>query len=109
MTVGARDGVFKSATIVGLGLIGGSIARDLAAKGVRVRGFDADRDTLDAAVRDGVVSDPLDTDFDGARSFVTATSWVRPPCGPTLRVGNHDAERRATLSGRPENRAVTKR
>jgi len=65
-----RDGVFKSATIVGLGLIGGSIARDLAAKGVRVRAYDADRDTLDAAVRDGVVSDPLDTDFDGAGADV---------------------------------------
>src|SRR4029079_4124003 len=66
----ASDGLFKNATIVGLGLIGGSIARDLAAKGVRVRGYDADREQLDAAVRDGIVSDPLDLDFDGAGADV---------------------------------------
>jgi len=64
------DGFFKSATVVGLGLIGGSIARDLAAKGVRVRGYDADRAQLDAAVRDGIVSDPLDIEFDGADADV---------------------------------------
>ena len=67
---GGGDGFFKSATIVGLGLIGGSIARDLAAKGVRVRGYDADRSRLDAAVREGIVSDPLDIDFDGASADV---------------------------------------
>src|SRR6185503_20325694 len=66
----ATDGFFKSATIVGLGLIGGSIARDLAAKGIRVRGYDTDREQLDAAVRDGVVSDSLDIDFDGAGADV---------------------------------------
>src|SRR5689334_1718571 len=66
----AVDGFFKSATVVGLGLIGGSIARDLAARGVRVRGYDADRDQLNAAVRDGIVSDPLDIDFDGAGADV---------------------------------------
>lgn len=70
MTTGAPDGFFKSATVVGLGLIGGSIARDLTARGVRVRGYDADRAQLDAAVRDGIVSDPLDLDFDGASADV---------------------------------------
>ncbi|HVE36184.1 MAG TPA: prephenate dehydrogenase/arogenate dehydrogenase family protein [Gemmatimonadaceae bacterium] len=69
-TAGAPDGFFKSATVVGLGLIGGSIARDLTARGVRVRGYDADREQLDAAVRDGIVSDPLDIDFDGAGADV---------------------------------------
>jgi len=67
---GKGDGFFKSATIVGLGLIGGSIARDLAAKGLRVRGYDADREQLDAAVREGIVSDPLDIDFEGAGADV---------------------------------------
>jgi prephenate dehydrogenase len=66
----AVDGFFKSATVVGLGLIGGSVARDFAARGVRVRGYDADREQLDAAVRDGIVSDPLDIDFDGAGADV---------------------------------------
>lgn len=64
------DPFFKSATVVGLGLMGGSIARDLAARGVRVRGYDADRARLDDAVRDGIVSDPLDLDFDGAGADV---------------------------------------
>jgi prephenate dehydrogenase len=68
--VTADDGFFSSATIIGLGLIGGSIARDLAARGVRVRGYDADRDRLDSAVREGIVSDPLEFDFDGAGSDV---------------------------------------
>lgn len=66
----AGDGFFKSATIVGLGLIGGSIARDLAAKGVRVRGYDADLEQLDTAVRDGIVTDRLDADLDGAGADV---------------------------------------
>lgn len=69
MTAG-EDGFFKSATVVGLGLIGGSIARDLSARGVRVRGYDADRDQLDTAVREGIVSDPLDIDFEGAGADV---------------------------------------
>ncbi len=66
----SEDGFFKSATIIGLGLIGGSIARDLVAKGVRVRGYDTDRARLDSAVREGIVSDPLDVDFDGAGADV---------------------------------------
>jgi prephenate dehydrogenase len=70
VTASGGDGFFKSATIVGLGLMGGSIARDLAAKGVRVRGYDTDRARLDAAVREGIVSDPLGIDFDGAGADV---------------------------------------
>ena len=66
----ADDGFFRSATIIGLGLIGGSIARDLAARGIRVRGYDADRARLDLAVREGIVSDALDDDFEGAGADV---------------------------------------
>jgi prephenate dehydrogenase len=64
------DGFFKSATVIGLGLIGGSIARDLSARGVRVRGYDADRARLDEAVREGIITDPLDADFEGAAADV---------------------------------------
>ena len=46
--------------MIGLGLIGGSVARDLAAQGVAVSAFDADPAQLDAALRDGVVSCALD-------------------------------------------------
>ncbi|HEX6371844.1 MAG TPA: prephenate dehydrogenase/arogenate dehydrogenase family protein [Longimicrobium sp.] len=48
--------------VVGLGLIGGSLARDLAARGVRVLGWDADADTLRAAESSGVVH-PLAVDL----------------------------------------------
>lgn len=45
--------------IVGLGLIGGSVARDLAARGVRVLGHDRDPGALHAAMRAGAVHAPL--------------------------------------------------
>lgn len=56
---------FRSAAVIGLGLIGGSVARDLAANGVAVRAFDADASQLDLAVRDGVVSEGLDSSLGG--------------------------------------------
>jgi prephenate dehydrogenase len=46
--------------IVGLGLIGGSIAKDLAARGVEVEAYDPDAASLEAATRNGVVSRALD-------------------------------------------------
>ncbi len=57
--------VCESAAIIGLGLIGGSLARDLASKGIRVRAYDANADELAAAVRDGVVHERLDASLAG--------------------------------------------
>lgn len=54
---------FETASIVGLGLMGGSLAHDLAARGVRVRGYDADERQLDDAVCSGVVSERISDDF----------------------------------------------
>lgn len=51
--------------IVGLGLVGGSLARDLAARGKRVLGYDADATSLDAAVRAGAVHEALDASLSG--------------------------------------------
>jgi len=51
--------------VVGLGLMGGSLARALAARGVRVLGFDRDRNSLDAAVAEGMVHEPLDDSLAG--------------------------------------------
>ncbi len=48
--------------IIGLGMIGGSLARDLSERGVQVLGFDQDVETLAAACRAGVVSRVLDED-----------------------------------------------
>jgi len=57
----------ESAAIIGLGLIGGSLARDLSQRGICVRGYDADRSHLDAAVRDGFVREALDDELTGVR------------------------------------------
>jgi cyclohexadieny/prephenate dehydrogenase len=46
--------------IVGLGLMGGSLARALAARDVYVLGYDRRADTVDAALRTGIVREPLD-------------------------------------------------
>ncbi|HEX8906859.1 MAG TPA: prephenate dehydrogenase/arogenate dehydrogenase family protein [Longimicrobiaceae bacterium] len=51
--------------VAGLGLIGGSVARDLAARGVRVLGHDRDRAAVDAALHDGVLAGALGDDLAG--------------------------------------------
>src|SRR5437660_760637 len=53
MAEGARPQA--RANVVGLGLIGGSIARALRARGWRVHGTDIDADRADRALRLGVV------------------------------------------------------
>lgn len=52
--------------IVGLGLIGGSLARDLSASGSRVLGWDRDPDTLRAALGSGSVHAALGLELEGA-------------------------------------------
>ncbi|HEU4558812.1 MAG TPA: prephenate dehydrogenase [Longimicrobium sp.] len=54
-----------TAAVAGLGLIGGSLARDLAARGVRVLGYDAGAGVVDAAVAEGVVSAALGPGLEG--------------------------------------------
>lgn len=51
--------------VIGLGLMGGSVARALHVRGVRVLGYDRDGTQLDAALREGVVHEPLDSSFTG--------------------------------------------
>ncbi len=60
----------KRVTIVGLGLIGGSIAKDLVARGVEVEAYDPDDAALDDAVTSGVVSSKLDPTLGALRSDV---------------------------------------
>jgi prephenate dehydrogenase len=48
----------RSAAIIGLGLIGGSLARDLLMRGVRVSGYDRDEATLRQAADTGIVPLP---------------------------------------------------
>lgn len=66
----------RSIAIAGLGLIGGSIARDCAARGLRVLAWDRDEDVVRAAMDEQVVHTRLDASFEGldqADMFLIAT------------------------------------
>jgi prephenate dehydrogenase len=54
----------KTVAVIGLGMIGGSVARGLADKGVEVLGYDTNDSYLDAAVDSGVISRRLQSNFD---------------------------------------------
>ena len=56
---------FERAAIIGLGLMGGSLARDLATRGVHVRAYDTDAASVDAAIRAGVVHEAIDPSLSG--------------------------------------------
>jgi prephenate dehydrogenase len=49
--------------IIGLGLMGGSLARALAVRGARVLGHDHNWEHLDAAMREGAVHEALESDL----------------------------------------------
>ncbi len=55
----------QTVAVIGLGLIGGSVARALSARGVRVIGFDRNRASLDAAISEHVIEAGLDEELDG--------------------------------------------
>lgn len=59
---GADPATDPVAGIIGLGLMGGSLARDLHAAGWRVLGDDRDPDTLASALSSGVLDGPLRPD-----------------------------------------------
>ncbi|MHB0971315.1 MAG: prephenate dehydrogenase [Thermoanaerobaculia bacterium] len=61
----------RSAAVIGLGLIGGSVGRDLAERAVRVVASDRNASAIDAAMRAGVVAAPLE-DFSGVDAIVVA-------------------------------------
>lgn len=62
----------RTAAVVGLGLMGGSVARDLAAAGVRVLGHDRDEAVLRQAMEAGIVAGPLGRTLDG----VAQADWL---------------------------------
>jgi prephenate dehydrogenase len=70
---------FDSASIIGLGLIGGSLARDLAALGINVSGYDADHNTLSAALDSGALNAALPATLDqaAAQDLVIVATPVR--------------------------------
>jgi prephenate dehydrogenase len=73
---------FGTIAIAGLGLIGGSLARDLAARGIVVLGYDADPATTRAALEAGVIRATLGPDLAGveaADALVIATPVASAP------------------------------
>ena len=54
----------RSVAVIGLGMIGGSVARGLAARGVEILGYDTNNTYLDAAVAEGVVGQRISESFD---------------------------------------------
>ncbi|HEX8361564.1 MAG TPA: prephenate dehydrogenase/arogenate dehydrogenase family protein [Longimicrobium sp.] len=80
----------KRAAVIGLGLIGGSVARDLAARGVHVLGFDRDPATVAEALRDGGIHEALTADPDADLVIVavpvSAAPAVLRSLGPRLRA-----------------------
>ena len=59
---------FDSVAMIGLGLVGGSIARDLSARGVSVSAYDSAATHLAAAIRTNVVGAALDETLSGVQS-----------------------------------------
>ena len=78
--------------IVGLGLMGGSLARALAARDVHVLGYDSVPDSLDAAEGEGIVHERLGAQLGGIESAdvlifalpVDATIALLPRVAPRL-------------------------
>jgi len=81
---GAARPVGGTVAILGLGLVGGSLARDLHALGWRVLGHDRDAPTLDAAVREGCVRVALGSDLAGIEDADLVV--VAVPVGEVPRV-----------------------
>jgi prephenate dehydrogenase len=92
----------RTVAILGLGLIGGSLARDLAARGHRVIGADAQPNVLDAAGAAGVLSGSFDATEPLATPRVEGPA-AGPEAGPDARRGaGLDARREAGPDARRE-------
>lgn len=82
-----------TAAVVGLGLMGGSLARELAARGTAVLGYDPDPRALEGAVGAGVLRGVLPPSLEGIEEAgllviavpVTATAGVLGTALPRLR------------------------
>ncbi len=74
----------RSAAIIGLGLVGGSLARDLSSRAVRVLAYDRDARSLRAARRRGVVDGELDSSLEGAEEAELVVLAVPVSAMPAL-------------------------
>jgi prephenate dehydratase len=74
----------RAVAILGLGLIGGSLARDLAAAGIRVLGYDRDAATLAAALQARVVGQGLGPSLEGIEAADTVVLAVPVDAAPAV-------------------------
>ncbi|HYH82136.1 MAG TPA: prephenate dehydrogenase [Longimicrobium sp.] len=74
----------RTVAVAGLGLIGGSLARDLAARGVRVLGHDADGGAVDAGVVEGVLAAALGPGLEGVEDADALVLAVPVGAAPAL-------------------------
>lgn len=74
----------SSVAVIGLGLIGGSLARDLARDDVRVLGHDRDAEAVAAAMRGGAVHARLADSFDGIEEAEVVLIALPVSAGPAL-------------------------
>lgn len=74
----------RTAAVVGLGLVGGSVARDLAARGVRVAAYDRNPSSLRDALREGIVETALDPSLAGLAGVELLVVAVPVSDAPTV-------------------------
>jgi prephenate dehydrogenase len=74
----------STVAVLGLGLIGGSLARDLHEAGFEVVGYDRTREVLHAAHTSGVVSSMLGPDLEGLEHIETVVFAVPVGIAPHL-------------------------
>jgi prephenate dehydrogenase len=87
----------RRAAVIGLGLIGGSIARDLHARGVAVSAYDVNPRDLEAAARDGVIDRALDANLSGIEDAELVVIAVPVDAAPGVLAQVARAAHSATL------------
>jgi prephenate dehydrogenase len=95
--------------IVGLGLIGGSIAKDLAARGVKIEAYDSNEASLEDAVESGAVSCRLDSSLDSLRADVVVIATPVDAAIHVLRLLSRSSQNGALITdvGSTKSRIVT--
>lgn len=83
--------------IVGLGLMGGSLARALAARGAYILGFDGNSEHLDAAMREQVVHEALGHGLAGVESAEVVVLALPIDATSSMLTSFSDPLRRARL------------
>jgi prephenate dehydrogenase len=74
----------STVAVLGLGLIGGSLARDLHEAGLEVVGYDRNNEVLQAAQASGVLSDVLGANLEGLERMETVVLAVPVGVAPQL-------------------------